>query len=222
MNKLIKIVIALAFTANAHAEVISIKSDKVNNAKINEAGIYLTGGINNKTVSWLMSGLANIHANYRNVKSIDLYINSGGGSMDASYTAYEFLRNFPVKINIINASLTASAATIVYCASPERYVMPMAKFVLHPAATQYENEEIIKPDQARRILEEDEIYNGIFQKVYASCTTLTPEELTEITSSESGRKIYNAEQAIKNGLVTKGIRESRSYLLTYFISDTQD
>jgi len=66
--------------------------------------------------------------------------------------------------------------------------------------------DFIKPDQARRILQEYEGYNGLLRKIYASCTTLTPKEPSEITSSESGRKIYNAEQAIKKGLVTKGLR----------------
>jgi len=197
----------------------SIKGDTINNAEVKEVGIYFTGGVNNQTVTWLMSGLAEIKANYRNVNNIDIYINSEGGDMDASYVAYESLRKSPVKLNMINASMTGSAATIIYCASPERYAMPMSRFLLHPAAAGYEKADYIKPDQARRILEEDEAYNGLFRKVYSSCTSLTPQELNEITASEAGRKIYDVNDAIKHGLVTHGVKESRDYLLTYFITD---
>ena len=198
-----------------------IKSDTTNNAEVKDAGIYFNGVINNQTISWLMSGLTDIHANYRNVANIDIYLNSDGGDMDASLVAYEFMKKFPLKLNIINASMTGSAATIIYCASTQRYAMPMAHFLLHPAAAANEKTDYIKPDQARRILEEDDAYNRIFEKVYASCTTLTPDELKQITSAESDRKIYDADNAIKHGLANQGLRESRTYLITYFITDTQ-
>ncbi len=211
----------LLFSSFTQANVIYIKSDTVGNGQVEKAGLYFNGIINNQTVTWLMSSLAEIRENYRNVRSVDLYLNSPGGDMDAGYVAYEMLRNSPLKLNIINASMTASAATMIYCASPARYTMPMAQFVLHPAAASYEKTDYLKPDQARHILEEDENYNAIFRKIYASCMAVTNDELQKITESESGRVIYQAEEATKRGLVTRGIMESRSYPLTYFITDTQ-
>jgi len=213
--------IFLMYSLCAHGSMTFIKGDTTNNSEVKDAGVYFNGVINNQTISWLMSGLTDIHANYRNVSNIDIYLNSDGGDMDASFVAYEFLRKFPIRINMINASMTGSAATIIYCASAERYTMPMANFLLHPAAAGYEKTDYIKPDQAKRILEEDDAYNRMFEKVYASCTTLMPDELKQITAAESGRKIYDADNAIKHGLVNQGLRESRTYLITYFITDTQ-
>lgn len=219
MKRFAVLAITMIFSTCVYAGITSIKGDAVNNGEIKEVGIYFTGVVNNQTVTWLMSGLADIKANYRNVNNIDIYINSDGGDMDASYVAYESLRKSSVKLNMINASMTGSAATIIYCASPERYAMPMSRFLLHPAAAGYEKADYIKPDQARRIVEEDEAYNGLFRKVYSSCTSLTAQELNDITASEAGRKIYNVDDAIKHGLVTHGLKESRDYLLTYFITD---
>lgn len=221
MIKIVVIVTMLFFSFGAHANISVVKGDTVTNGEVNEVSIYFSGAVNNQTVTWLISSLTEIQANYRNVKNIDLYINSEGGDMDAGYMAYEALRKVPQKLNIINASMTGSAATIIYCASSERYTMPMATFLLHPSAAGYDKVEYMKPDQARRIVEEDDNYNELLRKIYSSCTKLTPAELQKITASESGRVIYNANQAEKNGLVTRGVRESHSYLLTYFITDTQ-
>ncbi|MFU9135369.1 ATP-dependent Clp protease proteolytic subunit [Erwinia tasmaniensis] len=222
MKKIPATTIALLLaSACAQANVTFIKSDTVGNGQVNAAGVYFNGQVNNQTVTWLISALAEIRENYRNVHNIDVYLNSRGGDMDAGYVAYETLRKSPITLNMINASVTASSATLIYCASPERYSMPMAQFMLHPAAAPDEKTDYIRPDQARRILEEDENYNAIFRKVYASCTSLSREELEKITDSETGRVIYPADEAAKHGLVTKGIRESHSYPLTYYITDSQ-
>jgi ATP-dependent Clp protease protease subunit len=215
------IFVAFMFSASAYGGMTFIKGDTTNNAEVKSAGIYFNGPINNQTITWLMSGATEIHANYRNVDNIDIYLNSEGGDMDASFVAYEFFKTFPIKINMINASMTGSAATIIYCASDNRYAMPMANFLLHPAAASYDKTDYIKPDQAKRIVEEDDAYNKMFQKVYASCTTLTPDELHQITAAESGRKMYDANNAIKHGLVTKGETKVKTYLVTYFINDAQ-
>ncbi|MFO6300018.1 ATP-dependent Clp protease proteolytic subunit [Rahnella selenatireducens] len=221
MKKILIAFVAVIASAGVKANVVSIRGDTVTNGEVNEIGVYFNGSVNNQTVTWLISSLADIQSNYRNVKNIDLYLNSDGGDMDAGYVAYEALRKTPQKLNIINASMTGSAATMIYCASNDRYTMPMARFMMHPAASGYEKVDYMKPDQARRILEEDDSYNALFRKVYTSCTNLTPDELEKITASESGRVIYSAEQAQKNGLVNKGIRDSQSYPLTYFITDSQ-
>ncbi|MFD3226487.1 ATP-dependent Clp protease proteolytic subunit [Rahnella aceris] len=221
MKKILIAFIAAIASTSVHANVVSIRGDTVTNGEVNEVGVYFNGLVNNQTVTWLISSLADVQSNYRNVKNIDLYLNSDGGDMDAGYVAYEALRKTPQKLSIINASMTGSAATMIYCASSDRYTMPMARFILHPAASSYEKVDYMKPDQARRILEEDDSYNALFRNVYTSCTKLTPAELEKITASESGRVIYSAEQAEKNGLANKGVKDSHSYPLTFFITDSQ-
>lgn len=221
MRKLSVAAAVLLASAGAQANVTFIKSDTVGNGQVNEAGVYFSGQVNNQTVTWLLSAVSEIRENYRNVKDVDLYINSPGGDMDAGYLAYETLRRSPLKLNMINASMTASSATLMYCASPARYSMPMAQFMLHPAAAFNEKADYLRPDQARQILEDGENYNAMFRRVYASCTTLSQDELRKITDSEAARAVYQAGEAVKRGLASGGIRESRSYALTYYITDSQ-
>lgn len=219
MRTFFTFLVIIFLSANASASVMYIKDEKTSNAKISEASIYFNGDVTNQTVTWLLSSLAEISGSYPNIKSVDLYLNSGGGDMDAGYVAYEALRKSPLKLNIVNSAMTASAATLIYCASAERYAKPMSRFLLHPAAAGYEKADFMKPDQARRIVEESEAYNKLFRSIYAFCLNISKEEIERITTSESNRVIYSFDDAVRKGLVLKGNKESKSYLLTYFITD---
>ena len=219
MNKRPLFLLALVLPLSAQANVYYIKADTVKNTSVNEAAIYFNGAINNRTVTWLLSSLAEIAGRYRNIKNIDIYLNSEGGDMDAGYEAYEALRKSAIKLNMIDASVIASAATMIYCGSDERYAMPLARFMLHPAAAWNDKADYLKPDQARRILEDAESYNVLFRTIYSTCTKISADELNKITASETGRVFYKVDEAAKAGLVTRGIKESHSYSVTYYVTD---
>lgn len=188
---------------------------------MNEAAIYFNGNINYQTITWLLSSIAELHANYQNIKYVDVYLNSEGGDMDSGYVAFEALRKSPVKLNMINASMVASSASMIYCASDNRYSMPMSTFVLHPSAAANEKDDYLKPDQARRILDDAENYNGMFRAIYTGCTKIHPDELKKITTSETERAVYKFDEATRKGLVTRGVKESHNYPVTYYITDSQ-
>ncbi|EDT6683830.1 hypothetical protein UJ50_002783 [Salmonella enterica subsp. enterica] len=220
MRNLYISVLFLIASVHVSADSILIKNDRVRNADVREAAIWFNGGIDNRTVTWLLSSLDDIRGQFSNINNVDIYINSEGGDMDAGYLAWEVLRKSPVTLNMINASMTGSAATLLYCASGERYTMPHARFLLHPAAAWNDKDDYLKPDQARRILEDAEDYNSLFRTVYSSCTTLTDEELRKITSSETGRVVPGTDAAEKLGLVSRGVREPHSYPVNYYITDS--
>lgn len=211
----------LPLSLSAHANVFFIKGDTVNPGDVTEAAVYFNADVNNQTVTWLLSSLAELRGNYLNIKYVDVYLNSEGGDMDAGYVAYETLRKSPVKLNMIDASIIASSASLLYCASDYRYMMPQATFMLHPAASWNDKADYLKPDQARRILDDAENYNAMFRNIYAACTKIPPDELKKITESETGRVVYKTDEATKKGLVTQGTKESHSYPLTYYITDSQ-
>lgn len=219
-NKLI--LLALALPLHSHANIFYIKGNTVNDNTVDKAAIYFNAGIDPQTVAWLLSSIDEINGNFRNIKNIDVYINSGGGDMDSGYLAYEALRKNPTKLNMINASNIASAATMIYCASSQRYAMPMASFLLHPAAAANDINDYLKPDQAQRILDDAEKYNALFRSVYTSCTNIPAEELKAITSSESRRATYNIDAAQKVGLVNQEINTPTTYPVTYYITDMQN
>lgn len=223
MKKIIFIffVSAVLVPLSAYSNVIYIKGDTVKLDDVNEAAIYFNGNINYQTVTWLLSSLAELHANYRNIKHVDVYLNSEGGDMDSGYVAFEALRKSPMKLNMINTSMVASSASMIYCASDDRYAMPMSTFVLHPSATRNEKDDYLKPDQARRILDDAENYNSMFRAIYSNCTKIPPDEIKKITSSETERAVYRIDEAIRKGLVTRGIKETHSYPVTYYITNFQ-
>lgn len=221
MVKLLSTLLVLTLPLSAQANSFFIKGNTVNNADVSEAAIYFNANVNSQTVTWLMSTIEDIHVNYQNVKNVDIYISSDGGDMDAGYVAYEALRKSPLKLNMINTSMIASSASMIYCASDERYAMPMATFLLHPAAAWNDKDDYLKPDQAQRILDKAENYNTLFREIYSSCTNIPADELKKITSSETDSVLYKVDTAEKKGLVTRGIKESHSYLLTYYITDPQ-
>ncbi|MGU3489688.1 ATP-dependent Clp protease proteolytic subunit [Enterobacter bugandensis] len=217
----ISFVSAVLVPLSAHSNTIYIKGDTVNPGDVNEAAIYFNGNINYQTVTWLLSSLADLHANYRNIKYVDVYLNSEGGDMDSGYVAFEALRKSPMKLNMINTAMVASSASMIYCAADDRYAMPMSTFVLHPAAAGNEKDDYLKPDQARRILDDAENYNSMFRAIYAGCTKIPADEIKKITSSETDRAVYKVDEAIRKGLVTRGIKETHSYPVTYYITDLQ-
>ncbi|MCW1834303.1 ATP-dependent Clp protease proteolytic subunit [Pantoea ananatis] len=211
----------LILPLGVQANAILIKNNILGNSQVKEAGVYFNGAVNNQTVTWLLSALAEIHDNYLNIKNVDIYLNSRGGDMDAGYVAYEALRKSPFKLNMINSSMTGSSATMIYCASSERYSMPMAQFILHPAAASNEKSDYLKPDQARRILEDDNNYNEILGEIYKSCLNLGGDEFKKTVSSESGRMVLKYKEAVKRKLVTRESKVSGSYPVTYYITDNQ-
>ena len=72
MNKRPLFLLALVLPLSAQANVYYIKADTVKNTSVNEAAIYFNGAINNRTVTWLLSSLAEIAGRYRNIKNIDI------------------------------------------------------------------------------------------------------------------------------------------------------
>ncbi|MGH1408539.1 MAG: ATP-dependent Clp protease proteolytic subunit [Aeromonas sp.] len=222
MLKKIFMLLTLAFPLHAHANSFYVKADSVNNADVDKVALYFNAGINPQTVAWLLAAIDEIDGNFRNTKYIDIYLNSEGGDMDSGYIAYEALRKNPMKLNMINASMVGSAATMIYCASSARYAMPMASFLLHPAAAANEINDYLKPDQAQRILDDAEKYNSLFRTIYSSCTKIPAEELKAITSSESRRATYNIENAKKVGLVNQDMKKPTTYPVTYYITDMQN
>ncbi|WP_075180525.1 ATP-dependent Clp protease proteolytic subunit [Pantoea sp. 1.19] len=219
MRVIAAVVAALLVCGSAQANISFVKNERVNNDHIHQAGVWFTGEITNQTVTWLLSVLAQLEADLPALNAVDIYISSEGGDMDAGYIAYEALRSSRIRLNMINIATTASAATLIYCASPQRYTLPKASFILHPSAISTNGENYLQPDRIKRLQEENALYSEMFRTIYADCTHIPAARLDEIVSAESGRALFQAEEAIKMGLVSQGVRERRSYDLTYFITD---
>lgn len=218
MEKIILLLLLLIIPI-ANASVVTVHKDGINADRVSTVGVYFNGAVSNQTVTWLLSALYEVNNNFNNIKYVDLYINSPGGDMDAAYVAYEALKKYPRKLNIINSSLTSSAATLLYCSSQERYTLPLSIFVLHPAKIKVEGNDYVQPEELTRELQEVDIYRDKFREVYSKCTKIDEKGIDDLLFSESKRLVLDVGLAEKSGLVTKGIKTSENYAVTYFITD---
>lgn len=185
------------------------------------ASVYFNSGINDRAVSSLLAALSDIAFKYPAVKNVNLYLNSHGGDLEAGYVAYEFIRHYPLHINVINAAATDSSATLIYCATEDRYAAPLSTFLLHPAATSIAVNGYMKPDQARQAFEDVERANLKFSEIYKGCLKLAPEQLTTLLSSESNRQRLGYDAAKDIGLINRTPEQLPRGLdrATYFVTD---
>lgn len=216
-------VLALAVSpcmSSAFAEMTVIRAEGTA-ATTTSASLYFNAGVNDRSISSLLAALSDISAKYPGIQNVNLYINSSGGSMEAGYVAYEFLRRYPLKVNAINAATTDSAATMLYCATADRYAEPLSRFLLHPAAVGISLNGYLKPDQAKQAFEDAEQENLKFSDIYKDCVKLPANDITTLLSSESNRRRLDYAAAKGLGLITQELDQlpRTPDRATYFITD---
>ncbi|OWF87176.1 hypothetical protein B4916_21935 [Yersinia intermedia] len=201
------------------ASMTVVKNDAANNVDIDVAKILYVGGVDEAKVIELISAIDEINIKYKNASKIFLYINSSGGDMDSGYMAYEAVRNSTIPIVTVNASMTGSSATMIYCGAKERLMMSGAYFLLHPAATANKGFDYLKPDVINNLHEEVVAYNKMFFDIYKECTEFSKTEIEQFLNNEGARKRmdYNSSLLVKlSSGVSNGFMPAP---VVYYISD---
>lgn len=134
-----------------------------------------------------------------NKKSVDIYINSPGGSVNAGLVMYDIIQacSKKVEINMYCIGMAASMGAVILAsgAKGHRYILPHSNVMIHEpliydgvggSATSIKK-------TADSILETKAIINGILAKH----TGRTVEEIDEATSFDN---FMNADEAIEFGL----------------------
>ncbi|MFN2049367.1 ATP-dependent Clp protease proteolytic subunit [Pantoea agglomerans] len=117
----------------------TLKAQEIKSAKI----VYI-GEVNGTKVAELMAGIDDINVSYPAVKEISLYINSFGGDMEAGYMGGQAVRGSRIPIKTINAAMTGSAATLIYCSGAQRETLPSATFFNPPCSESKHSEQLSK------------------------------------------------------------------------------
>lgn len=193
--------LAASCGTQAVAEMNVIRGD--GGTPADTVSVYFNSGIDDRSVSSLLAALSDIALKYPTTKNVNLYLNSGGGMMNAGYVAYDFMRHYPLHINTINTAATDSAATMLYCSAEDRFAAPLSSFLLHPAAAAISANGFIKPDQAKQAVLDAERANLKFSEIYKSCLKLAPEALATLLSSESNSRHLDYDAAKDIGLITR-------------------
>jgi ATP-dependent Clp protease protease subunit len=92
--------------------------------------VFFLQKVNNETVSILLSEIEKSIQDH-DPASINLFISSTGGNVNAAMAAYHYLQSLPVPLRTYNLATVSSSANLVYCAGDKRYSFPASKFLFH-------------------------------------------------------------------------------------------
>ncbi len=95
-----------------------------------------SGGINDEFLKHMereVKGMVQKDSN----AAINLFINSGGGSLETALSFYEMTRLLRVNLVTVGLGEVSSAATIVFLSGRRRHVTPSTYMVLHPSSNSY-------------------------------------------------------------------------------------
>lgn len=201
MRKTFLSIVACAslFASNAHSELKYVLPDEKSTLSGQDINIHFWGAVSDEKIIDLESVIDKININYPQAKTINLYINSEGGSMDAGWAGYAAIKSSKIPIRTINEAKTDSSATLFYCASAQRYVMNGATFRLHPAAVSF-NSGYYQPDDLARKEEYLKNLNDYFSKAYSECTNLNKNDIQKMLTTEYSSRTIGDAEAVKIGL----------------------
>lgn len=123
---------------------------------------------------------------------VELYINSGGGSVFAGSEIYTALKEYRGKIKSKVTGVAASAATFFVLASDEVYVSPLGQLMIHNSAAGTDGDKVAHAST----LELLEGVDKAIAKVYQSKTKLADKEILDLMQKTTW---MNAEKAVQLG-----------------------
>lgn len=129
------------------------------------------------------------------VKTLEVYINSPGGSVTQGLSIYNQLRASGLNIRTFNLGETSSISSIIFLAGDER-IMPDGTFALihQPAHLVYQN--LREAEQNYNMLK---AVNDSLKSIYLKYINISSDELDKLMESET---IITSEQGLKIGFAT--------------------
>lgn len=157
--------------------------------------IFLTGAIEEESVNRLVSQI--MYLTQENQEPIDIYINSGGGEVNAGLLLYDVLQGLDTPVNMYCMGMAASMAAVILAGGQKgrRFILPHSKTMIHEplisggvggSATSIKN-------ISENILSTKALLNGILAKH----TGKTCEEVDEATAYDH---YMTAEESVAFGL----------------------
>lgn len=157
--------------------------------------VFLIGEVNKESVNQLVSQL--MYLCDSSDEEINLYINSGGGEVNAGLILYDVIQSIKVPINIYCMGMAASMAAVILAGGEKgrRFILPHSKTMIHEplirdgvggSATSIRN-------LSESILETRELVNSLLAKH-------TGKSLEEVNEATAFDNYMNAQESIDFGL----------------------
>ncbi len=132
--------------------------------------------------------------------SIDIYINSPGGSVDAGFAIYDMMRFITAPVRCICTGLTASAAVVILLAAPKknRLSLPNARILIHQPSGGASGSVADIQIEANEILKIRRHINALIAKE-------TGQPLEKVEQDTRRNYWLSAEESLEYGLISKVI-----------------
>lgn len=207
------------FSYFASAEMHWVKSEGIKPMSVKTVKIIYSGDINSRQVLELISAIDEINNDYPDANSIKIFITSFGGSMESGYLAMQAIKGSNIPVETINAGMTASSATLLYCGAKKRFTLHDASFMLHPAASPNIKAEWVRPNDIELLKKDVEDGNKYFKSIYKSCTNLSDDEVQKILYSNDSARYLIASEAEKIKLSQGNVDGIHPTPVSYYITN---
>ena len=130
------------------------------------------------------------------VTHVTLVLNSPGGSVYETLTAYSLIRALPARIDTHAIGFVASAATTLFLAGQTRTADRNARFLFHPTQTSFNGASTAQDTRDRLAM--FGTINGVVSDIIHDRTAVPPEEVERFERQEV---FYTAQKALEAGIV---------------------
>lgn len=167
--------------------------------------IYLNGRVNDSEAQRISEAIVVLNA--QSNAAITLYINSGGGSVDAGLAIYDIVRHSVAPIVGIVQQKAHSAASVVLQGCRTRKALKHAQIIVHNGSITVVDKKIdeIEADiekEIRTLFEDSIKKRALMRAIYAERTGRSVEEIKQICLAD--KAIY-ADEAKDLGLIDEVI-----------------
>ncbi|QWT41539.1 ATP-dependent Clp protease proteolytic subunit [Dickeya dadantii] len=217
MNKRLCLLLAL-LPVTAMANLKTITTPGIAPDAVTAVKMYFSGNINEEKITELTMALDEANMRFKNAHDLYLYLNSGGGDLDSAHAAYLAIKSSHIPVTAVDMSMTASAATLLFCGAKNRVMLTDTAILIHPP-TVNQNEKSSAPDSLELKRQWSGHYVDMLKNVYRQCTTLSDEAMNKALYSEDAHLFLNNQEAENIRMATATEEQIHAAEVAYFISD---
>lgn len=188
-----------------YESVRGLSTIAIEDAFLRDRKVFLVGEVNDGSCNELIKQLLYMESQ-DNTKPITLFINSPGGQVGSGLAVYDTIRLLKSPVTAVVTGMAASMGSIIMlaCDKGRRFMLPSSRIMIHDCSWGSHDMGGKKPFEVEEELNQLRNTNEKLLSIIAERCGKTVEEVAEVTKKDS---YYNAEEAIKFGLVTAVLNE---------------
>ena len=139
---------------------------------------------------------------YDQIDSIDVFINSNGGSVSEGLAIYNILQRHPAKVTTYCDGFACSAASVVFMSGDERIMSNASLLMIHNAWMYAEG----NAEELRKLADDLEKITEASVNAYMNHVNIDRDELKEMMDNETW---IDSDEALEKGFCTSVVQEEQ-------------